>query len=214
MPINKQQLFYAFSFTVFLQTLRLHYDLVIHVFKIPKRDYYLEFRYLTVWCMMLQFIYYACRFFTSFSQKKNSFSAVLDYLRTVILFPVGFFVTIVFWGLFAINPYLLMSKEKLEMTNWNIQHLLHTAPLVIQFLESLFLNVPSRFNKNKILKGQVLFQILFTLNLFYFRSVTGKFPYPVLDVIWKKNVVYFFFACSICFLPFQGLTKLCQKLKF
>lgn len=214
--MTNPKFFYAVAFLIYVQTLRLHYDLVRNVYGLPFSAYFLEFRYMTVWCMHIQFIYYSVQlyrvlFLKTHSQKISKTDSFINYLRTTIVFPVAFFVTLLFWGLYSINPYLLASKKKLEMTSHTVQHLLHTAPLVVQLLEGVLLNVPARFGRSKILTGQFIFQVLFVGNLFLFNGILGKFPYPVLDVIWAKSGVLFCAAAAFCIVPFYGLSRLCQK---
>ena len=210
--INCQTVFYSLSFLIFLQTVRLHYDLVINVFDLSNYGYFLEFRYLTVWCMALHFVYYSMQFITNFLFRNSHLPRLLNYFRTAIVFPVGMFVPMVFWGIYMINPYLLVSKRKLEITPAINQHTLHTAPMIFQLLEPVFVRTSHKFSKKSVFTGQILFQILFTANMFYFRGIMGKFPYPVLDKMWQKNEWYVYGAAAVCIFPMQGLKMLCEVL--
>ena len=113
--------------------------------KIPQRaSFGGTLKYLTHWNVWLQLFYFIIAFtndmFGTESKNKETSSIIQnfrDFLFSSIAFPIGSFVTIAFWGIYMVDRNLIfppaLDKWFPPITN----HMMHTAPLVAQFIELL-----------------------------------------------------------------------------
>ena len=92
-------------------------------------------KYLTFLNMVLQFVYFSLAFLSHFVSKKSSLVRVKDVMFASAAFPIGMFVGLVFWGLWAVDRELIFSvKNDPYFPSW-LNHLMHTTVLPLQLGE-------------------------------------------------------------------------------
>lgn len=89
-----------------------------------------EWKYLTHWNAMIQIAYYICSGFIAMQQQLNeSTSKIKGYVFSCLVFPLAVFVVTVFWGLYHINPDLVIDPNvQFHETTWT-NHMKHTFVL-------------------------------------------------------------------------------------
>ena len=113
----------------------------------PERvKFFGELKYLThlnVWLQMIYFIIaFANDLFGSESTKVSEISSVFqtlrDFLFGTLTLPIGSLVTVGFWSVFLVDRELIFPVEYDQYFPPITNHMMHTAPLVAQVLELLF----------------------------------------------------------------------------
>lgn len=145
-----------------------------------------QFKYLTFWDMLLQFIYFTLAFVndilgssTLASKNQSVVQKVRDFLFSTIVFALGSFVTISFWSLYHIDRQLIFPEEfDIWFPSW-LNHNVHTTPLLGVLIE-LYL-VPHTFPKRNTGLGMVAFLCLFYLLwVCFIAHQSGHWVYPIL----------------------------------
>merc|ERR1711973_416425 len=68
-------------------------------------------------------------------RKSLELRAVIDFVFSTLAFPVGVFVSVSFWGLYAINRELVFPDELDEYFPPITNHMMHTAPALTLLVE-------------------------------------------------------------------------------
>ena len=101
-------------------------------------------KYLTFLNMLLQFIFFNVAFLANFVK---SLRGVRDVMFASAAFPIGMFVGIVFWGLWAVDRELIFPKVLDQYFPAILNHCMHTTvfPLLLGQILLVKHNFPSRY---------------------------------------------------------------------
>ncbi|RNA11225.1 androgen-dependent TFPI-regulating -like isoform X1 [Brachionus plicatilis] len=167
-----------------------------------------RFKYLTILNLYVHYGYFIISSFLAMAElsmsKKNSkvFTKVKQFCNLVytsIVFPVGLFVAITFWGIFIFDRELIFPKAVDHLIPIWQNHLLHTLPLVAPLLENFF---TKHFYRDSFFIGVLPtlflagFYIIWVLIV---SNVGGIWAYPILEVLSPTNRAIFF-GVSLLFL--------------
>ena len=105
-----------------------------------------ELNHLTHLNVWIQLIYFTIAFVndvfglesTEVPELHSVFQKLRDFIFGSLALPIGSFVTISFWSLFLVDRNLIMPVEWDQYFPPITNHMMHTAPLVAQVLELLF----------------------------------------------------------------------------
>lgn len=182
--------------TLFHLIIAIHYGYGINVYLFelsPPKDF-LElrkigggpFKYLTFWDMLLQFSYFTIAFLndivgtsTTIVKNRSSLQKVCDLFFSTVVFAVGSFVTISFWGLYNIDRNLIFPPEFDSWFPLWLNHNIHTTPLVGVLIELYF--VPHIFPRRKTGLGVVaVLGLLYLIWVCVIAYQSGHWVYPIL----------------------------------
>ena len=139
-------------------------------------------KYLTFLNMVLQFVFFTVALLANFTGKRSRLVRVRDVMFASAAFPIGMFVGLVFWGLWAIDRELIFPVAMdAYFPSW-LNHLMHTTVLPLQVME-LFLvrhTYPSRKVGGAITAALTLAYLLWINVIAYYG---GFWVYPVFKVL-------------------------------
>ncbi|XP_025024739.1 androgen-induced gene 1 protein-like [Python bivittatus] len=178
-----------------------------------------QWKYLTFLNQLLQTLLYllcviidAAALFVP-SQEKRVSSLVLpirDFIFSAYVFPVGLFVAVAFWGLYAYDRELVYPKELDNINPDWLNHTMHTTILPLLFIELVICShkYPPRW---KGILGLTLFAVIYLSWIMWIHLVAGIWAYPVLGVLGVLGkAVFFSVAMCIMFIFYftgEQLTK-------
>nr|XP_020659995.1 androgen-induced gene 1 protein-like isoform X1 [Pogona vitticeps] len=146
--------------------------------------------------------------------KERTVSSVLlpirDFIFSVYVFPVGLFVAVAFWGLFAYDRELVYPKELDDINPSWLNHTMHTTILPLLFIEMVICvhKYPDRF---KGILGLSFFAFTYLIWVLWVHHVSGIWAYPILGVLSPCGIVGFFFVALAIMIMFyfigEQLTK-------
>jgi len=131
-----------------------------------------------------------------------------DWLFTSLAFPLGMFVSFIFWTLYAIDRELIFP-ESLDtwFPGW-LNHVMHTLPAVGTLLEELL--VPHTYQTgHKKIVPIVTCYFAYLAWISYIAVVGGFWVYPVFQVLSVPARTLFL---AFCILPPVGFCLLGEKL--
>ncbi|XP_026553072.1 androgen-induced gene 1 protein-like [Pseudonaja textilis] len=147
------------------------------------------------------------------SQEKKVSSIVLpirDFIFSAYVFPVGLFVAVAFWGLYAIDRELVYPKELDDINPDWLNHTMHTTILPLLFIELVICShkYPPRW---KGILGLGIFSAVYLSWIIWIHHVAGIWAYPVLGVLGLLGkAVFLSVAFGIMFIFYflgEHLTK-------
>ncbi|XP_077300001.1 androgen-induced gene 1 protein-like isoform X2 [Arctopsyche grandis] len=155
-------------------------------------------KFLTMWNLVLQTIYFFIALLNDFIGSNENVPAkvplirkVKDYIFSSLAFPAAMYVGVTFWGLMAIDRELVFPKVLDEFFPTWLNHLMHTNIMIFIFLEMFLTYRPYPKRKRGIL-GMTLFLVtyLIWMHVIYFYS--GLWVYPILQVLnWPLRIVFY-----------------------
>ncbi|XP_042239645.1 androgen-dependent TFPI-regulating protein-like isoform X2 [Homarus americanus] len=199
--------------TLFHLILALHYGYGINVYLYglnPPQEIialrkigYGAFKYLTFWDMLLQFTYFTLAFVNDIlgscsitAKKQSALQKFCDFYFSTVVFAIGSFVSISFWGLYNINRDLIFPVVfDSWFPNW-LNHNVHTTPLV-GVLTELYL-VPHTFPKRKTgLTVVTCLCLLYLIWVCFIAYQSGHWVYPILAALPLIERAVFISAMSV-----------------
>ena len=135
-------------------------------------------KYLTFLNMLLQCIFFTIALLANFVKRLRG---IRDLMFSSAAFPVGMFVGIIFWSIWAVDRELIFPKVLDEYFPAILNHLMHTTVLPLQ-LGQLYLvehNFPSR-SRGFTITALLFLSYLAWINYIYY--MTGFWVYPVIKV--------------------------------
>jgi len=151
-------------------------------------------KYLTFLNMCLQFIFFTLCILADFSGKKSKLKRIKDVVFASAAFPIGVFVAVIFWGLYALDRELIFP-QKLDghFPDW-LNHLMHTTVLPLQLGE---LYLASHVYPGRMLGGclnsVLTVGYLVWLNVIFYYG--GFWVYPVFKVLSATMRPVFMMVC-------------------
>jgi len=153
-----------------------------------------DWKYLTYINMWLQLIFFIIAFFANFVK---SLRGVRDLLFASAAFPIGMFVGVMFWSLWAIDRELIFPKVLDQVFSLTLNHCMHTTVIPLQVGQLLLVKhgFPSRSLGFSITALLCLGYILWVQ---YINFMTGHWVYPVLKVLsLEQRIVFFIFSAGM-----------------
>lgn len=160
-----------------------------------------RFKFLTFINMLLQLLYFNMAAVTEFHEivrkrKSEVFASVCDYTFACFVFPIGTTVSILFWGLYAADPYSCQTPDEAKQIPAWLNHYMHTFPL-ITILELCFIRhkYPPR---KKGMMSVLGFGVVYMVWILWVAFAADVWVYPFLRKLDSLSVAAFFaFAFAV-----------------
>ncbi|KAK3744376.1 hypothetical protein RRG08_010244 [Elysia crispata] len=157
--------------------------------------------FLTYWNACLQTLYYALCFVKDLSsdQRRNTrLQRWRDHMHASVAFPLGMFVVITFWVLFAIDRELVFPKSHDHLVPFWLNHSLHTAVFPLLMIDKYLSHhrYPSRQSGIFVSCSVAVIYIIWILFIAYYE---GFWIYPVLEVLAMVERAIFIAVCCVFF---------------
>ncbi|XP_059059395.1 androgen-induced gene 1 protein-like [Achroia grisella] len=144
--------------------------------------------FLTIWCFILQTLYFSVSFLNDVFGTNEATPKRTPLIRSIkdvlfsMAFPVALYVSVSFWGIYAIDKELIFPEMIERIFPVWLNHTMHTFITVFLVIELLATkrNYPSRATGNTIMS---LFIIAYVIWIHVIHHKTGTWPYPILDVL-------------------------------
>ncbi|XP_077191855.1 androgen-induced gene 1 protein-like [Paroedura picta] len=135
---------------------------------------------------------------------------VRDFIFATLVFPVGLFVAVVFWGLYAYDRELVYPRELDEVNPIWLNHSMHTTILPLLFIELII--CPHKYvSALKSIFGLTVFTITYLSWITWVHHASGIWAYPVLAVLNVPGKIVFFSIAYCIVLMFYFLGWLLTK---
>jgi len=181
----------------------IYYD--VYELKLPEhvhptsQNYGGHAKYLTFLNMCLQLIFFTLCILADFSSKNSGISKAKDIIFAAAAFPIGIFVAVIFWGLYALDRELIFpTRYDGHFPVW-LNHLMHTTVFPLQFAE-MFL-VSHKFPKRNIglgLNALLTVGYLVWIHVIFYNG--GFWVYPVFQVLTPATrPIFMAFCCALGF---------------
>ena len=184
---------------IYAYTLYYDYNLTeTHKFFPVPGIYLSKLVWLTMINLYLHFLYNSIAALFAWLEIRNpSLLAPFHFVATAIVFPVGFTVVCLFWGLVLMDPAHLMDENAkiLLAIKW-FNHSLHTLPLVAMILDFCLWR-HTRPAKKGAFMTIFVFVCLYMIDIHYFYYVHGVWAYPILGNLATIGRLLFILFCSM-----------------
>jgi len=158
-------------------------------------------KYLTFLNMCLQCIFFFICLLADFTSRNSSINKIKDIIFAGAAFPIGIFVGVIFWSLWAVDRELIFPKVLDEVFPSWLNHLMHTTVLPLQLAELYFSShrYPSRVVGGGITSLLTLGYLVWIHVIYYFG---GFWVYPVFRVLDNTTRPPFMALCCAMGLTF------------
>lgn len=168
-----------------------------------------RFKFLTFINMVLQLVYFNMATVTELHEvvrkrKSEIFASLCDYTFACFVFPIGTTVSVLFWGLYAADPYSCQTPEEAQQIPSWLNHYMHTFPLVT-ILELCLIRHKYPSRKKGVL-SVLGFAVAYTAWVLWVAFAADIWVYPFLKKLDSLFIAAFFasaFAVSL-FIYFVG----------
>jgi len=153
-------------------------------------------KYLTFLNMVLQCGFFLIALIANFTGRRSTWAKTRDIIFASAAFPIGMFVGIVFWTLWAINRDLIFPVALDEYFPSWLNHLMHTTVIPLQLGEMLLTRhvYPSRKVGVAITAALTLAYLVWVNIIAYYG---GFWVYPVMKVLSPMQRALFMGICSV-----------------
>ncbi|CAG2175054.1 unnamed protein product [Oppiella nova] len=171
--------------------------------KNPKGAIGWRYKYLTFWDLWLQFIAFSLCLLSdilSTQSKSSQIARLRDIVFNSLALPVGIFVVISFWGIYAVDRELIFPTGIEKWYPVWLNHTTHTIVLPVLLLESYLVCHQSasrgpRTSYPHLLLIVVIAYLLWTL---FIAMQTGHWVYGILEVLnWPSRGAFFAGSASL-----------------
>ncbi|CAI5456222.1 unnamed protein product [Caenorhabditis angaria] len=128
---------------------------------------------------------------------------LVDYLFFTSVFPIALITCGLFWGLYAIEPALVMPDWVAKLIPGWLNHVTHTLPVVFVYADAYFHQRSPPTNRSALKVSATLVAVYFVI-IFYVRFFDGYWLYPLLELFSNTHFILAYFAGV---LGFFGLTQ-------
>ncbi|XP_014782995.1 androgen-induced gene 1 protein [Octopus bimaculoides] len=154
--------------------------------------YFGKFKYLTYWNIWIQTLYFVIsllydlmkwRSVNKYDQNKvRQLQIVIDHVHATIVFPVGIFVVITFWLIYHFDRELVFPSFLDEIVPGWLNHILHTLPLVLLFLDKYL--VPHCYPpKLRGIGYTFCYTSIYVVWILFLAFAKGIWVYPILQIL-------------------------------
>ncbi|CAG5116167.1 unnamed protein product [Candidula unifasciata] len=166
-----------------------------------------KFKFLTVWNICFQAVYFGlCVISDLYGNEKTPLEharrsvllKVRDFLHTTVAFPMGMFVVVTFWILYAVDRELVYPKSLDSIIPSWLNHVLHTTVMPFLLVDKLLVyhHHPRKHVGILGAGGVALIYISWILFIAYYDNF---WVYPILQILQTSERVVFIFVCFMFF---------------
>ncbi|ENN70612.1 androgen-induced gene 1 protein [Dendroctonus ponderosae] len=157
-----------------------------------------QLKFLTYWDALLQSIFFTICVLNDFigsnerfPKKRPLIRKIKDFVLPALAFPVSMFVSVTFWGLYAVDRELILPKALDPYFPGWLNHLVHTNVIIFSFFELIwsYRKYPSRKVGLSVLCA---FMLTYLVWMHYIHFCTNKWVYRVLTVLDLPGRIAFF----------------------
>lgn len=152
-------------------------------------------KYLTFLNMCLQCLFFLVCLLALITGSKN-ITKVKDIMFASAAFPIGIFVAVIFWGLWAVDRELIFPKKLDGFIPAWLNHFMHTTVLPLQLYELTFSShkYPSRVIGGGITSILILSYVIWIHVIYHYG---GFWVYPVFRVLTPTTRPVFMAVCCL-----------------
>ncbi|BFZ21243.1 hypothetical protein BsWGS_24282 [Bradybaena similaris] len=183
----------------------VYYDLVI--IDIGRFGFGGKFKYLTVWNICFQTLYFGICLVNDFygnekapleHSRRSKLQKYRDFLHSTVAFPMGMFVVVTFWLLYAVDRELVFPKRLDAIIPLWLNHVLHTTVMPFLLLDKFLIyhHHPRRHVGILATGGVALAYLSWILFIAYYDNF---WVYPILEVLQTSERAVFIFVCAMFF---------------
>lgn len=171
-----------------------------------------DLKFLTIWCTLFQIIYFfvCCvtdLILTSGSRTRvgQSFMRFRDWFLCSIAFPIAALVSLMYWGIYAVDRELIYPESLEELYPMWLSHCMHTY-LIFILLADMYLVKHAQPSRRTGIPSLLVVGIAYLVWLLYLGFVKDMWIYPILQVLEGVYFVLFviFTALILATLYFAG----------
>ena len=132
-----------------------------------------QWKYLTFINLWVQLLYFILCLITDFSKERSIIVRWRDVMFASAAFPVGLFVCVSFWGIWAVDRELVFPAKLDPYFPALMNHAMHTVPLPLLLLEMICIHhvYPSRKTGGGIAASFFLAYLIWVHVVFYFGGI-------------------------------------------
>ncbi|XP_003740373.2 androgen-dependent TFPI-regulating protein [Galendromus occidentalis] len=197
-PPKLAKLLHISAFLTYAYTIYYSHTKVNVPLPYPEFAYAGKAKYLTQWNLYLSGLYFGLCVLQNLLRSK-SLARVRDYIFCSVSLPSSIFVTILFWGIYAVDRELIFPKEiEPYYPNW-VNHCSHTLIAFTAISEALLYShgIPSN---RKALPGILAWFGFYLVWVLYLGVSRGIWVYQVMRVLEPAGLTAFFLGCTVAVL--------------
>ncbi|CAG7726711.1 unnamed protein product [Allacma fusca] len=192
----------------------LYYDLVhvripSHLLNLPNLSAAAKWpgklKYLTFWNLNMLFAFQVLSLVNDILgsnvqdvKKQTKLQRYRDFTYASLIFPVGFFVSLSFWGLYLFDRQLVYPDVMDEFIPSLFNHAVHTGPAVSILVESFL--IPKIYPKRATsLLTTVIFVTVYIFWILWVAFISDVWVYPILAVLKTPARILFIAGCAFIF---------------
>ncbi|XP_005101405.1 androgen-induced gene 1 protein [Aplysia californica] len=166
-----------------------------------------KFKFLTIWNICLQTLYYGLSLLKDLTEeeagpagqaRRSTLHRWRDSFLTIIAFPVGSFVVMTFWALYAIDRELVYPKRLDGIIPPWLNHTLHTTVLPFLLIEKSLI-YHQHPKKHVGILGSCGLALIYLAWILFIAYYDNFWVYPVLEVLAAHERAVFIFVCLLFF---------------
>ncbi|XP_066269636.1 androgen-induced gene 1 protein-like isoform X5 [Branchiostoma lanceolatum] len=171
---------------------------------------------LTVWTLMGHTVFFGSCVLADLiegvlGKKAAGLRKVQDYVLASVLFPMSMIVTVVFWGMYAVDRELIFPAALDKIIPPWVNHVWHTTVVPVLLLE-MYLVHHRHPSRQAGLTGAVTVGIVYLIWVLIVAQVGGFWVYPFMAAM--SNFQFFLFCCFVAVIgcSFYLLGEFCNKI--
>ncbi|CAG0893495.1 unnamed protein product [Cyprideis torosa] len=191
-----------------LSTYWREFRLVRPPFHAERHDIGGTWKYLTSWDVVIQLIFHSIAVIAAVKHKNLAWRRARDYYFSLLAFPVGVFVSISFWSIYAVDPELIFPAALRPYYPEWLNQIDHTFPSLFMLCQLLSVRhvFPHTKFALKVIPGLCAIYMSWVLYIAYMAEF---WVYPVLEVLpWYGRGIFMAFLSLLmlmCFFLGKGL---------
>uniref|UniRef100_A0AC35TQ95 Pr6Pr family membrane protein n=1 Tax=Rhabditophanes sp. KR3021 TaxID=114890 RepID=A0AC35TQ95_9BILA len=153
-------------------------------------------------------------FFVFVLPKVGLLKRMRDYFFFTIIFPVALCTSGMYWGLYAINPDLVMPQYLFALIPSWINQVTHTFPVISVILQPIISkhNVPN--SRVKRIITTLIGSFFYFSIIVYIKVAYGFWLYPIFSVLSTEYIIVLFIGASALMVALQFLSiSICTKIQ-
>ncbi|XP_048729132.1 androgen-induced gene 1 protein-like isoform X2 [Ostrea edulis] len=167
-----------------------------------------KFKYLTNWNFIIQTVYFGLCVANDFSgtnvrpsdkRQRSRLQRWRDNFLATVVFPLGMFVVLSFWGIYAVDRELVYPKELDKIIPAWLNHIMHTTILPFLLVDKFLVyhQYPSRKSGIITLLSLALIYLVWILWVAYYANI---WVYPILKVLSPHQKAVFIMVMLVFFI--------------
>ncbi|XP_052761334.1 androgen-induced gene 1 protein-like isoform X1 [Mya arenaria] len=179
-----------------------------YVYLFTYRGFGGKFKFLTFLNVLMQTVYFGLSIMNdlkgshakpSDGGQKSKLQSFLDVYLAALVYPVGVFVVMTFWGIYAVDRELVYPKKLDELIPQWLNHTMHSTVLPFLLIEKIVVyhEYPTRRRGMSILLAFALLYLCWILWIAYYANI---WVYPVLAVMEVHQRAIFIGILCVFFL--------------